>query len=133
MADALIALHFQNDICHPEGRISFSLNRRSERGVVVPGGKPAQCWKRRAGTGWTIIHVHIAFAEDYSDLPRNCRLFSAVEDLGAVKRGSWGAAPLAAFEPAAGRDGDHPHLQQRISQYGTGGSSPGAGHPSVFM
>jgi nicotinamidase-related amidase len=56
--------------------------------------------ERARDEGWMIIHVHIAFAEDYSDLPRNCRLFSAVEDLGAVKRGSWGAAPLAAFEPA---------------------------------
>jgi nicotinamidase-related amidase len=46
--------------------------------------------------------VHIAFAEDYSDLPRNCRLFSAVEELGAVRRGSWGAAPLAGFEPREG-------------------------------
>ena len=28
---------------------------------------------------WVIVHVHIAFAPDYSDLPRNCRLFRAVE------------------------------------------------------
>ena len=27
MSNALVALHFQNDICHPEGRIPFSLNR----------------------------------------------------------------------------------------------------------
>ena len=27
MSNALVALHFQNDICHSEGRIPFSLNR----------------------------------------------------------------------------------------------------------
>jgi nicotinamidase-related amidase len=55
---------------------------------------------RRAG--WTIVHVHIAFEPDYSDLPRNCRLFRAVETFGAVRRGSWGAAPMAGFEPEPG-------------------------------
>ena len=35
-------------------------------------------------------------------VPRNCRLFLAVEELGAVKRGSWGAAPLDAFAPREG-------------------------------
>jgi biuret amidohydrolase len=46
--------------------------------------------------------VHIAFAADYSDLMRNCRLFLKTETLGALKRGSWGAAALAGFEPADG-------------------------------
>ena len=49
--------------------------------------------------GWTIVHVHIAFAADYSDLMRNCRLFLKTETLGALKSGSWGAAALAGFEP----------------------------------
>jgi len=99
MADALIALHFQNDICHPEGRIPFSLNRGSDEASSFLAASHAMLEKAR-GAGWTIIHIHIAFADDYSDLPRNCRLFSAIEDLGAVKCGTWGAAPLAAFEPA---------------------------------
>jgi nicotinamidase-related amidase len=99
MADALIALHFQNDICHPEGRIPFSL-KRDEASVFLTASRAMLEKARR--DGWTIVHVHIAFADDYSDLPRNCRLFSAVEELGAVKRGTWGAAPLAGFEPSAG-------------------------------
>src|SRR5262245_37665751 len=97
MADALIALHFQNDICHPDGRIPFSLNRRTEEADAFLVNSRAALERRRS-EGWTIVHVHIAFAEDYSDLPRNCRLFRAVEGLGAVKRGTWGAAALAGFE-----------------------------------
>ena len=102
MADALIALHFQNDICHPEGRIPFSLNRSSADAEAFLDGKPRGARRRRAPHGWTIIHVHIAFAEDYSDLPRNCRLFSRSKSSARCKRGSWGAAPLAAFR-AGGR------------------------------
>src|SRR4029077_17458789 len=49
---------------------------------------------------WTIAHIHIAFAPDYSDLLRNCRLFLKTETLGALKRGAWGAAAFAGFELA---------------------------------
>ena len=101
MSDALIALHFQNDICHAEGRIPFSLNRETDEAAAFLTASRAALNRARSA-GWTIVHVHIAFTEDYSNLPRNCRLFSAVEELGAVKRGSWGASPLAGFEPLAG-------------------------------
>ena len=36
--------------------------------------------------GWTIAHIHIGFAEDYSDLPVSGTLFNKVRDFGAVKR-----------------------------------------------
>lgn len=101
MSKALIVLHLQNDICHPEGRIPFAVDRSGpgpERFLAACKDMIGQA----RGHGWTVVHVHIAFQPDYSDLPRNCRLFGAVETLGAVKRGSWGAAPMAGFEPADG-------------------------------
>jgi biuret amidohydrolase len=98
MSDALLALHFQNDICHPDGLIPFSLDRStSEAATFLSCSKRALERARR--TGWTIAHIHIAFAPDYSDLLRNCRLFLKTETLGALKRGSWGAAAFAGFEP----------------------------------
>ena len=96
-ADALIALHFQNDICHPEGRIPFSLDRGSSEAQRF--WRQQRALEKARGAGWTIIHIHIAFAEDYSDLPRNCRFFLKTETLGALKRGAWGAAAFAGFEP----------------------------------
>ncbi|MGO9046809.1 MAG: cysteine hydrolase family protein [Xanthobacteraceae bacterium] len=100
MSDALLALHFQNDICHPDGRIPFSLDRStSDAANFLKASKRALDEARR--TGWTIAHVHIAFAPDYSDLLRNCRLFLKTETLGALKRGGWGAAAFAGFEPSA--------------------------------
>ena len=98
--DALIALHFQNDICHPQGRIPFSLDRTNvEASKFIDASRRALAAARNAG--WTIAHMHIVFAEDYSDLLRNCRLFLKTETLGALKRGSWGAAAYEGFEPLA--------------------------------
>jgi biuret amidohydrolase len=100
MSDALLALHFQNDICHADGLIPFSLDRRtSAASNFLSASKRALDEARRAG--WTIAHIHIAFAPDYSDLLRNCRLFLKAEMLGALKRGSWGAAAFAGFAPMA--------------------------------
>ena len=99
--DALIALHYQNDICHPRGLIPFSLDRGT--------GTAARFLERSLGAleaarraGWTIAHMHIVFATDYSDLPRNCRLFAKTQELGALKQGSWGAAAYEGFEPLDG-------------------------------
>jgi len=96
--DALLALHFQNDICDPQGLIPFSLRRNtSDTGNFLDASRRALMQARRAG--WTIVHIHIVFTEDYSDLLRNCRLFLKTETLGALKRGSWGAAAYVGFEP----------------------------------
>jgi len=101
MSDALIALHFQNDICHRDGKIPFAVDRAAGGAeAFIAAARAALARARRQG--WTIVHIHIAFQEDYSDLPRNCRLFQAVEELGAVKRGSWGAAAFSGLEPHPG-------------------------------
>ena len=101
MSEALIAIHFQNDICHPDGRVPFSLSRGTQAASAFLSAS-AEALNRARSDGWTIVHVHIAFAEDYSDLPRNCRLFRAVEERGALKLGSWGAQAFAGFEPKGG-------------------------------
>jgi nicotinamidase-related amidase len=100
MAKALIALHLQNDICHPKGKIPFAVDHST---VDAPRFLDAcsDLVAKARHAGWAIVHVHIAFEPDYSDLPRNCSLFRGVEILGAVQRGSWGAAPMEGFEPAA--------------------------------
>jgi nicotinamidase-related amidase len=99
--DALIALHYQNDICHPRGLIPFSLHRGTRAAArFLEGSRRALEAARRAR--WTIAHMHIVFAADFSDLPRNCRLFAKTHELGALKQGSWGAAAYQGFEPLDG-------------------------------
>src|SRR5262249_16941856 len=86
-------------ICHPDGLIPFSLDRSTSAAAnFLSASERALNEARRAR--WTIAHIHIAFAPDYSDLLRNCRLFLKTETLGALKRGSWRAAAFAGFEPA---------------------------------
>ena len=99
MAKALVALHYQNDICHREGRIPFAMDYATDAPQRFLS-LSSQMLEHARAAGWNIIHVHIAFATDYADLPRNCRLFQAVERLGAVQRGSWGAAAMEGFTPA---------------------------------
>lgn len=96
-SDALIALHFQNDICHPRGAIPFSLHRGTAAAKrFLEASRRALA--RARGAGWTIAHAHIVFAPDYSDLSRNCRLFAKTQELAALKQGSWGAAAYEGFE-----------------------------------
>jgi nicotinamidase-related amidase len=101
MTQALIALHFQNDVCHPDGKIPFAVDR-SASDLTGFFDRSRRMIAKARQAGWTIVHVHIVFAPDYSDLPRNCRLFRAVETLGAMKRGSWGVAAMEGFEPEPG-------------------------------
>ena len=101
MARALIALHYQNDICHPDGKIPFAIDRTGPMsGRFLEASREALGRARQLG--FVIVHVHIAFSPDYADLPRHGRLFRKVEELGAVKLGSWGAEPYAGFEPLPG-------------------------------
>ncbi len=98
MARALIALHYQNDICHPDGKIPFAIDRTaSTTSRFLEASKSAL--ERARQLGFVIAHVHIAFSPDYADLPRHGRLFRKVAELGALKLGSWGAEPYTGFEP----------------------------------
>ena len=101
MARALIALHYQNDICHPDGKIPFAIDRTAttSRSFLEASRKALE---RARQLGFVIAHVHIAFSPDYADLPKNGRLFHKVAELGVVKLGSWGAEPYAGFEPLPG-------------------------------
>jgi biuret amidohydrolase len=101
LARALIALHYQNDICHPDGTIPFAIDRTGPMsGRFLEAS--LETLGRARQLGFVIAHVHIAFSPDYTDLPKHGRLFRKVEELRAVKLGSWGAEPYAGFEPLPG-------------------------------
>jgi nicotinamidase-related amidase len=101
LARALIALHYQNDICHPDGKIPFAIDRGAPTATRFLEASRNALGRARQ-LGFVIAHVHVAFSPDYADLPQNAGLFRKVAELGAVKLGSWGAAPLEGFEPLPG-------------------------------
>jgi nicotinamidase-related amidase len=101
LARALIALHYQNDICHPDGKIPFAIDRGASTSTrFLEASRKALGHARQLG--FVIGHVRIAFSPDYADLPRHGRLFRKVAELGAVKLGSWGAEPFEGFKPLPG-------------------------------
>ena len=114
----VLALHYQNDVLHPEGRIRVGLAENDpgrERLQQAAGGLLAGA----RAHAWPIIHVRIAFRPDYADLAHNTPIFQRTAELGAVREGEWGSA---FFEPLAPLDSPREFVltHNRISAfYGT--------------
>lgn len=87
----LIALHYQNDVLHAEGRIRVGLgdDDRARLDLIDAGARLLDGARQR---GWPIIHVRVAYRPDYSDLIQNAPILRNVAAIGAVQEGSWGAA-----------------------------------------
>lgn len=94
----VLALHYQNDVLHPEGRIKVGLAAND------PARDRLLHAAARLLTGarthdWPILHVRIAFRPDYADLARNTPIFQRTAELGAVREGEWGSAFFDALAP----------------------------------
>ncbi|QGZ29062.1 cysteine hydrolase family protein [Stutzerimonas stutzeri] len=96
---AVLALHYQNDVLHPDGRIRVGLAADDPARAKVLGAAAALLEDARA-RGWPIIHVRVAYRPDYADLIQNAPILKAVATSGAVQDGSWGAD---FYEPLAPR------------------------------
>ena len=98
---ALLALHYQNDVLHPDGLIRVGIADDEVRRTVIEHASTLLTEARRRD--WVIVHVRIAFRPDYADLPRNIPIFLRTEKLGAVKDGTWGSEFYASLAPRASR------------------------------
>ena len=97
----VLALHYQNDALHPEGRIRVGLaeNAPNRAAVLEAAGELLAGARERA---WPIVHVRVGFREDYADCPRNAPIFRRVMELGAMRDGHWGADFVLGLEPRVG-------------------------------
>jgi len=86
---ALLALHFQNDVLHADGKIRVGIDDDTRRADLIDNARRLLADARKLG--WLIVHVRVAFRPDYADLPRNMPIFARVAEIGAVQDGSWGA------------------------------------------
>lgn len=94
----VLALHYQNDVLHPEGRIRVGLAAHDPgREHLLQAAARLLAGARERG--WPIIHVRIAFRPDYADLARNTPIFLRTAELGAVREGDWGSAFFDALAP----------------------------------
>ncbi len=87
----LLALHYQNDVVHPNGRIRLGFAEGDAgREAVLAAAQRLLAGAREAAI--PIVHVRIAFRADHADVLRNGPIWENVVRLGAVVDGSWGAA-----------------------------------------
>lgn len=87
---ALIAIHYQNDILHPDSKFHVGVDLLSNRRASVVDAAKRLLQGARAHK-IPIIHARIAFRENHKDLIANCALFDKVEAAAALLDESWGA------------------------------------------
>lgn len=113
---AVVALHYQNDVLHPDGRIRVGLSADDparERVIVAAGVLLAGARRLEL----PVFHVRIAFRPDYADLLTNCPIFRKTAEVGAVKEGSWGADFYEGLGPDPARREEHVIHHLRTSAF----------------
>ena len=90
MTTALLALHYQNDVVHRDGKIRLGLAEDDARREAVLAAAERLFAGARAARV-PIVHVRIAFRPDHADVLRNGPIWDNVVAIGAVADGSWGA------------------------------------------
>jgi nicotinamidase-related amidase len=87
---ALLALHYQNDVVHRDGKIRLGLaDDDAQRERVLAAAE--RLFTAARGVRVPIVHVRIAVRPDHADVLRNGPIWDNVVRLGAVAEGSWGA------------------------------------------
>lgn len=84
MSTAVVAVHYQNDVVHPDGLIRAGADRH---GLV---DSAARLLRGARARGWPVVSVRIVLPPDGG--VRNSPLFRAAAESGAVREGTWGAA-----------------------------------------
>lgn len=116
---AVLALHYQNDVLHPDGKIRVGLDADGVARQRLLDGAAALLEGARAHA-LPIVHVRIAFRPDYADLLPNCAVFRNVARIGAVAEGQWGSAFYDGLQPLPGSASEFVVKHTRISAfYGT--------------
>lgn len=87
---AVLALHYQNDVLHPDGKIRLGVAEADTgRDRLIARASRLLAGARTAGV--PVVSVRVAFRPDHADVLQNARIFRDVVRLGAVAEGSWGA------------------------------------------
>jgi nicotinamidase-related amidase len=86
----LLALHYQNEVVHADGKIRVGIAEASpKRAAVVAAAKRLLGGARAHRV--PVISVRIAFAAGYRDVAQNAPIWRRVVAAGAFVEGSWGA------------------------------------------
>ena len=87
----MLALHYQNDVVHANGRIRLGFAEGDvQRETVLAAAERLLAGARE--TDVPIVHVRIAFRPDHAEVIRNGPVWDNIVRLDAVTEGSWGAS-----------------------------------------
>jgi len=101
MQTAVIALHYQNEVLHPDGKIRLGVAEGATgRDQVIERAGRLLAGARIAGV--PVVSVRVAFRPDHADVLQNAQIFRDVVKMGAMIEGSWGAAFLDGLGPLPG-------------------------------
>ena len=94
----LLALHYQNENCHPDGLIKVGIAAdapwREER---LSNARRLLASARQAAL--PVVHVRLAVDPSYRDVVINTPIIQQWVDVGAWREGTWGVGFLDGFEP----------------------------------
>lgn len=97
---ALIALHYQNEVLHPQGKIRLGIAEDGAREDLLSSARHLLDNARARRV--PLVHVRIAFPRGFKGMPTNAPIFQNVVASGACEEGGWGAEFHAGFEPLPG-------------------------------
>jgi len=101
VTDVVLALHYQNEVLHPEGRIRLGVAKHgAERTAVIAAAKRFLAAARDHGVA--VISVRIAFQPDYADVKTNAEIWRRVVANTVMAEGSWGAEFYDGLGPLPG-------------------------------
>lgn len=97
----LLALHYQNEVVHPQGKIRVGIAAESpERAQIIAAAKRLIGGARRAGV--PVVSVRIALPADYRDVVVNAPIWRRVIAERAMIEGSWGVEFYEGLGPLPG-------------------------------
>ncbi|WP_397473442.1 cysteine hydrolase family protein [Pusillimonas sp.] len=113
---ALVALHYQNDVLHPEGKIRVGLAADSPQRSRLVNAAQALLDRARARR-MPIVHVRVAYRPDGADIIFNAPIFRNVAAIGAVQDGSWGAEFYTSLAPIMDNEREFVVKHSRINAF----------------
>jgi len=101
VTDVVLALHYQNEVVHPQGRIRLGIAEDDPgRHAVIAAAKRLLAGARAHNV--PVISVRIAFAPDYIDVKTNAEIWRRVVANKVMAEGSWGAEFYEGLAPLPG-------------------------------
>jgi biuret amidohydrolase len=101
VSTAVVAVHFQNDVLHPDGKIRAGFARRDPaRSALLKTARRLLDGARTRGI--PVVSVAIEFRRGHAGVVQNSPMFRGVVQRGALVAGSWGAEFHAELRPRRG-------------------------------